>query len=97
MTTPRFYAFDGGDRYDGTALVDFVRTAHAKGVTLNWSIGRLDTQRRCDIAWSAWVNSGSVGTLPELKPVRWLESAVLVHRDGRWKIDFFHSHRATAK
>ena len=50
VTTFRFYAFDGGQRYDGTALVDLVRDAHAKGVQLNWSVGPLDTQRRCDIA-----------------------------------------------
>ena len=97
VTTFRFYAFDGGQRYDGTALVDLVRDAHAKGVQLNWSVGPLDTQRRCDIAWTAWENVGSVGTPSGVKPVRWLESAVLVRQDGKWKIDFFHSQRATAK
>ena len=97
VTTARFYAFDGGARYDGTALVDLVRDAHANGIQLNWSVGPLDTQRRCDVAWSAWINQGSAGTPPDVKPVRWLESAVLVHQDGQWKIDFFHAHRATAK
>ena len=94
VTTARFYSFDGGNRYDGTALVDLVRDARAKGTQLNWSVGPLDTQRRCDIAWTAWENVGSAGTPPDIKPVRWLESAVLVHQDGQWKIDFFHSHRA---
>lgn len=97
VTTARFYSFDGGERYDGTALTDLVRDAHAKGIQLNWSVGRLDTQRRCDVAWTAWENIGSVGTPPDIKPVRWLESAVLLHQDGQWKIDFFHSHRAVAK
>jgi hypothetical protein len=32
-----------------------------------------------------------------VKPVRWLESAVLVRRTGQWKVDFFHSQRAAAK
>ncbi len=97
VTTDRFYSFDGGERYKGTALADLVRDARAKGVQLNWSVLPLDTQRRCDVAWSAWENVGSAGTPPDVKPVRWLESAVLVHQDGRWRIDFFHSHRATAK
>ena len=97
VTTVRFYSFDGGDRYDGTALAEFVRDAHAKGVQLTWSVGPLDTQRRCDVAWTAWKNVGSAGTPPDIKPVSWLESAVLVHQGGVWKIDFFHSHRATAK
>ena len=45
------------------------------------------------MAWAAWENSGSAGDSTNLKPVRWLESAVLVKNDGIWKIDFFHSTR----
>ena len=94
LTTSSFYAFDGGERYTGAGLVEVVRAAHARGVKLNWSIGPLDTKLRCDVAWSAWENVGSAGIPPSVKPVRWLESAVLVFQDGRWKIDFFHSNRA---
>ena len=97
VTTATFYAYDGGERYDGTALVDFIRNAHASGTRITWSLGPMDTKRRCDVAWSAWENVGSVGKPPEIKPVRWLESAVFVRQDGHWKIDFFHSHRAAAK
>ena len=97
VTTERFYSFDGGDRFVGTELVDLVRSARAKGLQFNWSVGQLDTQRQCNVAWTAWENVGSVGMPPDIKPVRWLESAVLVHRGGQWKIDFFHSQRASAK
>ena len=94
VTTSNFYSFDGGQRYAGNALAELVRDTHARGVQLNWTIGPIDTHSGCDMAWAAWENVGSVGTIAELKPVRWLESAVLVKRDGRWKIDFFHSARA---
>ena len=97
LTTASFYSFDAGKRYAGTALVDVVRAAHARGVQLNWSIGPLDTKLRCDVAWSAWENVGSAGVPPNVKPVRWLESAVLVRQNGSWKIDFFHSQRAAEK
>ena len=97
LTTTSFYSFDGGKRYAGTELVDVVRDAHNRGVQLNWSIGSLDTKFRCDVAWSAWENVGSAGVLPTVRPVRWLESAVLVRQNGSWKIDFFHSHRAAEK
>ena len=97
VTTKTFYSFDGGERYPGTTLVDVVREAHAKGVQLNWSIGPLDTKLRCDVAWSAWENDGSAGIPPDVRPVRWLESAVLLRQNGSWKIDFFHSHRAAQK
>lgn len=97
LTTTSFYSFDGGERFPGTELVDVVRNAHARGVQLNWSIGSLDTKFRCDVAWSAWENVGSAGIPPDVQPVRWLESAVLVRQNGSWKIDFFHSQRATEK
>ena len=97
VTTRSFDSLDGGARYAGTALLGVVREAHAKGVQLNWSIGPLDTKLRCDVAWSDWENVGSAGIPPAVKPVRWLESAVLVRQDGNWKIDFFHSQRAAQK
>lgn len=97
LTTTSFYSFDVGKRFAGTKLVDVVRDAHARGVQLNWTIGPLDTQLRCGVAWSAWENVGSAGIPPDVRPVRWLESAVLVRQDGNWKIDFFHSQRATEK
>lgn len=97
LTTASFYSFDAGKRFAGTELVDLVRDAHARGVQLNWSVGPLDTKLRCEVAWSAWENVGSAGIPPEVRPVRWLESAVLVRQDGSWKIDFFHSQRAAAK
>jgi len=95
LTTEQFYSFDVGKRFEGTALVDAIRDAHEQGVQINWSIGPLDTKLRCDVAWSAWENEGSAGIPPDLQPVRWLESAVMIYENGSWKIDFFHSQRAT--
>jgi len=94
LTTESFYSFDVGKRFDGTELADVVRDAHAQGVQITWSIGQIDTKLNCDVAWSAWENNGSAGIPPDLQPVRWLESAVLVRKNGSWKIDFFHSQRA---
>jgi hypothetical protein len=94
LTTTSFYSFDVGKRYVGTGLVDVVKDAHARGVQLNWSVGPLDTNLGCDVAWSAWENVGTAGVPPDVRPVRWLESAVLIRQNGSWKIDFFHSQRA---
>lgn len=96
-TTTSFYSFDAGKRFVGTELVDVVRDAHARGVQLNWSIGPLDTNIGCDVAWSAWENVGSAGVPPDVRPVRWLESAVFIRENGNWKIDLFHSQRAAAQ
>lgn len=94
LTTPSMYSYDVGARFEGRELADAVIEALGSGVEINWTLGPMDTKLACDVAWSAWENTGSAGTPPDVEPVRWLESAVLVHRDGRWKIDFFHSQRA---
>lgn len=94
LVTPSFYAFDVGKRFDGGALAEAVRNAHAQGVQITWALGPIDTKLHCGVAWAAWENVGSAGIPPDIKPVRWLESAVIIHASGGWKIDFFHSQRA---
>lgn len=94
LTTPSFYAFDVGERFPDSTLADAVRSALDSGVEINWMLGPIDTKVRCNVAWSQWENAGSAGTPPDVQPLRWLESAVLIHEDGRWKLDFFHSQRA---
>ena len=94
LTTPSMYSFDVGERFEGEGLAKVIIKALADGVEINWNLGEMDTKVRCDVAWSAWENTGSACMPPDIKPLRWLESAVLVHQDGRWKIDFFHSQRA---
>ena len=63
LTTPSFYAFDVGKRFEGTELSSLVRDAHTRGVRLNWNIGKMDTRIGCDMAWVAWENVGSAGIL----------------------------------
>lgn len=94
LTTSSMYSYDVGERFNGRALADVVIEALEKGVEINWNLGPMDTKVRCKVAWSAWENTGSAGTPPDMRPVRWLESAVLVYEEGQWKIDFFHSQRA---
>ena len=94
VTTSSMYSFDVGQRFEGRELADVIIEALGEGVEINWTLGPMDTEVRCNVAWSQWENTGSAGTPPEVRPVRWLESAVLVYEDGRWKIDFFHSQRA---
>ena len=96
LTTQGFYAFDVGARFPDAALAVSVRGALDRGVEIIWNLGPMDMQVRCDVAWAQWENVGSVGMPGEAAPVRWLESAVLVHEGGGWKLDFFHSQRAKA-
>jgi hypothetical protein len=88
-----FYAFDLGKRFDGMALAELIRDAHAGGKVFVWTVNDADEHVMGDWAWIAYVNRGSVGDTTERTPVTWLESAVLRHDGKRWRIRFFHSTR----
>ena len=88
-----FYAYDGGARFDGLKLGELVRDSHASGMVIEWNLHDVDVHVGCDQAWAAWVNTGAAGKAGTMRPVTWLESAVLTYRDGRWRMAFLHSDR----
>lgn len=93
VTTPDFYAFDGGQRFDGDALMNLVKRLHAKGTRFEWSVTQPQVEADCRRALMTFVNVGSITMDGKTRPVRWLEAAEL-HRDGkRWRIHFFTSAR----
>lgn len=94
VLAPGFYAYDAGRRFDGPALSELVAAAHKAGKRFVWTVQEPDIRIDCDRAWIAYLNRGSVGDAAATRLVTWLESAVLRHRDGRWRIEFFHSSRA---
>jgi hypothetical protein len=89
-----FYAYDLGQRYEGLALPELLKAAHASGRQFVWTVQDVDGQVVGDWAWLAYVNRGSVSDGQTVTPVTWLESAVLRHDGSRWRIRFFHSTRA---
>ena len=90
-----FYAFDVGTRFDGMALPDLIRDAHAAGTAITWEVTEPEVHVEGDVAWMTHVNRGSIGDASGVVPATWLESTVLGRRDGRWRIRFFHSTRVT--
>jgi hypothetical protein len=95
VIAPGFYAYDGGVRYDGDALMKDVMQYQAKGVTFVWTVTQPDVHIDCNVAWISYVNSGSIQmspTSPAL-PTTWLESANLRRINGTWKLVFFQSTR----
>lgn len=93
LQAPGFYAYDGGKRYQGTALGELVKAAHAAGTRIEWNLHDFDVHAGCDKAWVAWVNTGAAGKAGAMQPVTWLESAVFGWRGGAWRMEFLHSGR----
>lgn len=99
VAAPDFYAFDGGKRYDGDALIQMVKSFHDQGYAFEWSVLDPHIEATCDLAWITYNNRGSITTpgsaqdKPATHQVTWLESAVLQKQAGTWRIRFFHSTR----
>jgi hypothetical protein len=93
IQAPGFYAYDGGKKYEGLALGELVKGAHASGVAIEWNLHDFDVHVACDQAWVAWVNTGASGKAGAMQPVTWLESAVFGWQGGAWRMEFLHSAR----
>jgi ketosteroid isomerase-like protein len=93
VAAPDFYAFDGGERFDGDALMELIKAAHAGGKMYVWRVTEPEVHIEGDVAWVTYVNQGSIEDASGTKPMQWLESAVLRKEKGNWRIQFFHSTR----
>lgn len=78
IATPDFYAFDGGKRYDGDALMNMVKGFTRRATHL------------CGQSPTRTLIRAKAGA-PQR--ITWLESAALEKQKGTWRIRFFHSTR----
>jgi hypothetical protein len=93
VAAPDFYAFDGGTRYDGDALINMIKSFHASGKVFVWSVTQPHVESDCHLAWITYINRGSIKDASGSKELSWLESAMLEKQAGAWRIRFFHSTR----
>jgi hypothetical protein len=93
VAAPDFYAFDGGTRYDGDALMNMIKSFHDEGAVFVWTVSQPHVESDCHLAWITYTNRGSMKDASGTKNLAWLESAVLERQAGGWRIRFFHSTR----
>jgi hypothetical protein len=60
VAAPDFYAFDGGERYDGDALTKMVKSFHDRGKIFVWTVTDPHVEATCDLAWITYINRGSI-------------------------------------
>ena len=96
VTTPDFYAFDVGKRFERDELMELIKKAHSGGTVILWKITEPAVHVHGEVAWITYVNDGSVQDTSGVKKVNWLESAVLRKEDGTWRVHFLHSTRVPA-
>jgi Domain of unknown function (DUF4440) len=93
VIAPEFYIFDGGARFNGDAIMAFIKEQHAAGKRYEWSVTEPDVHISGTAAWIAYVNKGSITDASGTVNQSWLESAFLEKQAGVWKIAFMHSTR----
>lgn len=93
VVAPGFYAFDGGERYEGDALLTLIATAHAAGKRFQWNVSQPVVRIDCTTALITYTNVGAMGDATDMQPRSWLESATLRFAAGSWRLAFFHSTR----
>jgi hypothetical protein len=72
VAAPDFYAFDGGKRYDGDALMKMVRSFHDSGKVFVWTVTDPHVEATCDLAWITYINRGSMRDATGTLPLAWL-------------------------
>jgi ketosteroid isomerase-like protein len=88
-----FYIFDGGARFNGEAIMAFIKAQHAAGKRYEWIVTDPDVHINGNTAWVAYVNKGTITDASGTVNQNWLESAFLEKQAGSWKIVFMHSTR----
>jgi Domain of unknown function (DUF4440) len=96
VIAPGFYIYDGGARFNGDSVLNFIKAQHAAGKRYEWNITEPDVHIDGNTAWMAYVNRGKITDASGTVDQRWLESAVLQRQKGEWKIVFMHSTRVPA-
>ena len=93
VTTPDFYAYDGGKRFTAQTLMGLITGLHAAGKHIEWNVTDPEVHVACNMAWVAYVNRGFIEDGSGRQDISWLESAVLEYGDRQWRMRFFHSTR----
>ena len=96
VIVPGFYIFDGGARFNGDSMMDFIKARHAAGKRYEWNVTEPDVHINDNTAWIAYINKGSIADASGAVNQQWLESAFLEKQRGAWKILFMHSTRVPA-
>jgi hypothetical protein len=93
ITTPDFYAYDGGERFTAQTFMELIKKLHAAGKHYEWNVTDPEVHIACNLAWVTYVNQGSIEDAAGHQDMTWLESVILEYANGQWRARFLHSTR----
>lgn len=90
--TEDFQLLEHGEDWTMQQLVDAVQPKGQPYVRENF-FSQIRARQNGDVAWVSYWNKAEISRESGQRIVVWLESAVMVKKDGRWKIQLIHSTR----
>ena len=91
-STVDFQLLEDGEDWTMQKLVDAVQPKGKPYVRKNF-FSQIRARQKGDMAWVSYWNKAEIRRENELRTVVWLESAVMVREQDRWKIQLLHSTR----
>jgi len=87
---PDFQLLENGEVMDVEGLINLVKAGGGK-TRIVYSFEDIRTRIEGQSAWSSYRNRAVVTRGDKTSSVEWLESAVFVRKNGRWKMVLLHS------
>jgi len=91
-STEDFQLLEHGEDWTMQKLVDAVQP-NGKPYERKNFFNQIRARQEGDVAWVSYWNKAEIRRESGLRTVVWLESAVMVRKDNRWKIQLLHSTR----
>ena len=91
-STEDFQLLEHGEDWTMQKLVAVVK-ANGKPHQRKNFFQQIRARQTGDLAWVSYWNKAEIQRATELRVIVWLESAVMVKVDGKWKIQMLHSTR----
>lgn len=91
-STEDFQLLEHGEDWTMQKLVDAVQPKGKPYERKNYFM-QIRARQKGDVAWVSYWNKAEIRRESGLRTVVWLESAVMVRKDDRWKIQLLHSTR----
>jgi hypothetical protein len=90
--TEDFQLLEHGEDWTMQQLVDAVQPKGKPYDRKNY-FKQIRVRQKDDMAWVSYWNKAEIRRESELRTIVWLESAVMVREDDRWKVQLLHSTR----
>jgi rhodanese-related sulfurtransferase len=90
-TTADFMVLESGEVWNMDTLVNKISPLKNSGIQRLNKFEFIRTEQKGNIAWVSYHNTANFSLNDRKRSVHWLESAVLIKENGRWKIKLLHS------